>query len=237
MQTKAKHCLVGGIVLLAIVVIFLPLLLHNSRPLTNFKLSMEEPPPPAKPEVQLQLPAVKSSEALPTNTTQSQSAKQAAQQTPVVTQRILNTVPAPAVTPRAASQITKMNEHVDATVKAPKTTTQLSTSDSKYAEKQKAIVATKSKTKPVSRFLLGSSVPKAWVIQVASFSSQANATYLVKQLRAKGFNVYARQNQLDGRMIVRIYVGPEINQNKIKKIQQQLKQQFRLKGVIKRYSA
>ena len=85
--------------------------------------------------------------------------------------------------------------------------------------------------------LLQSAVPQAWVIQVASFSKQVNAARLVKKLRAQGLDVYTRHSQVDGLIITRVYVGPEINQNKIKKIQRQLRQQFQLKAVIKRYSA
>lgn len=211
MQTKTKQRIIGAIVLLAIVAIFLPVLFHNARPSANLKLSTTTPPAPAKPVVQLQLPAIKSSPAVPSAVnadqaanTQSQSAKEAAAQTPVVTQRILNTPPAPAP-----------KKHSDVKVK------------------RKAVQPTPS----VAPSLLQSAVPQAWVIQVASFSKQVNAARLVKKLRAQGLDVYTRHSQVDGLMITRVYVGPEINQNKIKKIQRQLRQQFQLKAVIKRYSA
>lgn len=222
MQTKTKQRIIGAIVLLAVVAIFLPVLFHNARPSANLKLSTTIPPAPAKPVVQLQLPAIKSSPAVPSAVnadqaanTQSQSAKEAAAQTPVVTQRILNTPPAPA--PKKHSDVKVKRKAVQPTPAA------------------KPMV--KAQVKSVAPSLLQSAVPQAWVIQVASFSRQVNAARLVKKLRAQGLDVYTRHSQVDGLMITRVYVGPEINQNKIKKIQRQLRQQFQLKAVIKRYSA
>ncbi|MBW5802427.1 sporulation protein [Coxiella endosymbiont of Ornithodoros amblus] len=79
-----------------------------------------------------------------------------------------------------------------------------------------------------------SKTPTAWIIQVASFVHHGYAKHLLKQLRAKGFDAYLQKNR-EGEVITRVFIGPEINRDKINKIQKKLKQQTRLNGVIKKY--
>lgn len=244
MQTKTKQRVIGGIVLLAVVAIFLPLLFHNSRPSADLKLSTKVPPAPAKPEVQLQLPAISTPKPISTSVNigqagnaQPQSSEAVAQETPAISQRILNTTPAAAVTPKVAEHVVKLHDNTTANAK---TAEKPASRDLKTSAKAKQTVkpvasAKKTEAKPAQP-LLKSSVPEAWVIQVASFSNSENAKRLVKQLRAKGFDVYTRENQLNQRTITRVFVGPIIDQRKVEQLQQQLKQQFQLKGVIKRYS-
>lgn len=49
MEIKTKQRLVGALVLLAILSIFLPVLFHTSRPVTESRLSVKVPPKPPKP--------------------------------------------------------------------------------------------------------------------------------------------------------------------------------------------
>jgi len=240
MQTKTKHRIIGGIVLLAIVAIFLPLLFHNSRPSMDLKLSTQVPSPPAKPEVQLQLPALDNAKGKASDQNEHpQSVKAAAQETPAITQHILNTAPAPAIAPKAAKEITKAHSK-EATPKIrkkslPKARSQAVTT-TKIVKRVAAAKTKPAKFRKARQTLLQSSVPEAWTIQVASFTNLENAKRLVKRLRDKGFDVYTRQSQLRQGTITRVFVGPIINQAKVKEMMKQLKQQFRLKGVIRRYS-
>lgn len=240
MQTKTKHRIIGGIVLLAIVAIFLPLLFHNSRPSMDLKLSTQVPSAPAKPQVQLQLPALDNAKGSgeKSHHKKPQSMKAAAQETPAITQHILNTAPAPAIAPKAAEEITQSHSKKAAPKPVKKS---LPKSSSQSASKAKVVKPASVKSKPAkphktSQKLLQSSVPQAWTIQIASFTKPDNAKRLVKRLRDKGFDVYTRQNQSGRRTITRVFVGPIINQAKVKKMKRQLKQQFQLKGVIRRYS-
>ena len=82
--------------------------------------------------------------------------------------------------------------------------------------------------------LLSTSPPEAWVIQLASFSDFDNGKRLLNQLHAKGFDAYSRQSK-GKKTIIRIFVGPDIDRNKIDQIQKELKQQLRLNGVIRKY--
>ena len=237
METKNKQRIIGGIVLLAVLAIFLPLLFHNSRPSTQLKISGDIPKAPNTPDIQLQLPLNNSNNDNQTGSTvsegqfsNSESVKAAVQQTPAVTRKILNTAPLPArlvLTPNTIVEKQVKNKSVRK-IRAAKIS-------ARHLRKHHPIVLEKRVASPAS-LSTALSVPTAWVIQVASFSDQQNADRLTKQLRAKGLDVYTRKSGGSHTEVTRVYVGPEIDLNKAKKIQQKLQQKFKLNGVLKKYT-
>lgn len=52
--------------------------------------------------------------------------------------------------------------------------------------------------------------PAAWAVQVASFSSRDNARQLTARLREAGYHAFVDEVERDGRVLVRVRVGPEI---------------------------
>lgn len=91
-----------------------------------------------------------------------------------------------------------------------------------------------SKLQPLLQMPVKTAPPEVWVIQVASFSNFNNAKRLLNQLRVKGLDVYSCQSK-GKKTIIRVFVGPDINRNKIDQIQKELKQQFQLNGIIRKY--
>ena len=81
---------------------------------------------------------------------------------------------------------------------------------------------------------LFSKIPIAWTIQVAVFTNHDNARRLLQQLQKKGFDAYLKRTYED-KIITRVFIGPEINHNKLHKIQEELKKRIRLNGIIKKY--
>ena len=79
------------------------------------------------------------------------------------------------------------------------------------------------------------STPSAWVVQLASFSQEANAKQLTRRLRTKGFEAYTRTSDIGGRRITRVFVGPEIDHYKMNKIEKRLHSEFHLQGVVRKY--
>lgn len=207
MEIRTKQRLIGGLVLLAVVAIFLPLLFHNPHPSTN-SLSMPTPvvlvpPAPSKPVVQLQLPPSPSAKSAAGKTLSTSSSKLSTQK------------PQPLQMPA-------------------KETAVLTVSDSSVPEKIKPKkISGKPKPHPTQLFL-STSPPEAWVIQVASFSDSDNAKRLLNQLRARGFDAYSCQSK-GKKTIIRVFIGPDIDRNKIDQIQKELKQQLQLNGVIRKY--
>ncbi len=94
--------------------------------------------------------------------------------------------------------------------------------------------ATASK-KPAEQKPQQSKGPRAWVLQVASFSSRTNADQLVKRLRAKKFPAYQEQASVDRKPVFRVRIGPEVDRKLAEKMLQRVAKEFKLKGQIVRY--
>lgn len=75
-------------------------------------------------------------------------------------------------------------------------------------------------------------VPVAWTLQLASFKDETNAKGLRKQLISAGHKVFTRK-QGD---LVKVYVGPEFQKSRLESLQQQLKKDFGLNGIIVRFT-
>ena len=74
----------------------------------------------------------------------------------------------------------------------------------------------------------------SWVIQVGSFSSEANAFALRNQLQIKGFTSFVDRSQGAGSASFRVRVGPEILRSEATRIQSRLKKEMALDGVVMR---
>ncbi len=72
----------------------------------------------------------------------------------------------------------------------------------------------------------------AWVVQLGSFSSDANAKKLVTELRAKGFTVFTRVIKVSNNSMVKVFVGPEVRRTKADALQTKLNHDLHVKGVV-----
>lgn len=70
-----------------------------------------------------------------------------------------------------------------------------------------------------------------WAVQVASLSNRANADTLQKTLRTQGYNAYIRTS--DG--VNRVFVGPLIERAEADRLRDQLDKQQKLKGIVVRF--
>ncbi len=77
--------------------------------------------------------------------------------------------------------------------------------------------------------------PRAWVLQVASFSSRKNADQLVTRLRAKKFPAFQEEASVDGAKVFRVRIGPELDRKLAEKMLKRVTKEFKLKGQIVRY--
>jgi DedD protein len=71
----------------------------------------------------------------------------------------------------------------------------------------------------------------SWSVQLASLSNRANADNLQKTLRTKGYNAYIRTS--DG--VNRVFVGPLIERAEADRLRDQLDKQQKLKGIVVRF--
>jgi len=75
-------------------------------------------------------------------------------------------------------------------------------------------------------------VPVAWTLQLASFKDSANARALRKQLLKAGHKVYSRKTGA----LVKVYVGPEMNKQRLQALKKGLKEDFGLDGLLVRFT-
>jgi DedD protein len=203
-----KQRMVGALVLVALAVIFLPMLF--SRQDEQRQVTVEAPAAPQAPvvpQVQMETVAVPEPQALP--------------QEPVPTDEEVaeDTTPAApvATAPTAPIMITKPVAPPAVAKPIPAPAQPITSASSKPDTTQSRVDAN------------GLSV--SWSVQLASLSSRASAESLQKTLRSQGYNAYIRS--ADGKN--RVFVGPLIERAEADRLRDLLGRQQNLKGFVVRF--
>ncbi|HEX4547112.1 SPOR domain-containing protein [Pseudomonas sp.] len=204
-----KQRMVGALVLVALAVIFLPMLF--SRQDEQRQVTVEAPAAPqapAVPQVQLEPVAVPEPQTLPQEPVPSDDevAEQSAPAMPIV--------PAPAPAPVAKPV-------APAPAPAAKPTT----------APAQPIAAAPTKPDTTQSRVDANGLSVSWSVQLASLSSRASAESLQKTLRSQGYNAYIRS--ADGKN--RVFVGPLIERAEADRLRDLLSRQQNLKGFVVRF--
>lgn len=220
-----KQRMVGALVLVALAVIFLPMLFTKQDELRQVKVEAPAAPAvPALPQVQVEPVQVPEPQVIPDESLadQPQTApatpiapvQQAPVQQPVVQQEAAKpSTPVP--TPQPAAK--------PAPVPAP------------------AVVAAPTAAKPAAQTPAPTQagankvdlngLPVSWSVQLASLSNRASADTLQKTLRSQGYNAYIRS--ADG--MNRVFVGPVIERAEAERLRDVISRQQKLKGFVVRF--
>jgi len=107
-------------------------------------------------------------------------------------------------------------------------------------EKLKPATSKPATSKPAAKPVLKPSlnqqgVPKAWVIQIASFKTEARAKVLRDKLIAQGYKAYIRSLKTSKGPVSRVLVGPKIDQREAQKVKTQLDRALKVDTLIKRF--
>ncbi|CAI8911040.1 SPOR domain-containing protein [Pseudomonas sp. IT-P260] len=210
-----KQRMVGALVLVALAVIFLPMLF--SRQDEQRQVTVEAPSAPqapAVPQVQLEPVAVPEPQALPQEPVPSDDevAEQSAPSMPIAAAPA--PAPAPAPTPAPAA---KPIAPAPVAKPAPPPAQPIAAAAAKPDTTQSRVDAN------------GLSV--SWSVQLASLSSREGAESLQKNLRSQGYNAYIRS--ADGKN--RVFVGPLIERAEADRLRDVLSRQQNLKGFVVRF--
>lgn len=205
-----KQRMVGALVLVALAVIFLPMLF--SRQDEQRQVSVEAPAAPqapAVPQVQLEPVAVPEPQALPQEPvpTDEEVAEQAAPSSPIAA--------APAAQAPVAKPVAPTPPPVAKPMPAP----------------AQPIAAAPSKPDTTQSRVDANGLSVSWSVQLASLSSRASAESLQKTLRSQGYNAYIRS--ADGKN--RVFVGPLIERAEADRLRDLLSRQQNLKGFVVRF--
>jgi len=204
-----KQRMVGALVLVALAVIFLPMLF--SRQDEQRQVTVEAPAAPqasSMPQVQMESVAVPEPQALP--------------QEPVPADEKVVEDTAPAAPVAAAPAPTTP-------IAIAKPTAPPAVAKPIPAPAQPIAAASKPDTTQSRVDANGLSV--SWSVQLASLSSRASAESLQKTLRSQGYNAYIRS--ADGKN--RVFVGPLIERAEADRLRDLLSRQQNLKGFVVRF--
>jgi len=210
-----KQRMVGALVLVALAVIFLPMLF--SRQDEQRQVTVEAPAAPqasSMPQVQMESVAVPEPQALP--------------QEPVPADEEVAEDTAPAA-PVAAAPASAPSPAPTAPIAIAKPTAPPAVAKPIPAPAQPIAAASKPDTTQSRVDANGLSV--SWSVQLASLSSRASAESLQKTLRSQGYNAYIRS--ADGKN--RVFVGPLIERAEADRLRDLLSRQQNLKGFVVRF--
>ncbi|NIE73767.1 SPOR domain-containing protein [Pantoea sp. Tr-811] len=206
-----KQRMVGALVLVALAVIFLPMLFTREDEMRQVRVDAPQAPAmPSLPEVKVEPVAVPEPQPLPEQAEPpqvSQSPQQAQpQQPPVVVNESTRPVTAPSqpITPSPQTQV--------------------------QAKPQTPVPVPKAAAPAPSKIDVNG-LPVSWSIQLASLSNRAGAESLQKTLRSQGYNAYIRSA---GGMN-RVYVGPLIERAEADKLKDAINRQHKLNGFVTRF--
>ena len=206
-----KQRMVGALVLVALAVIFLPMLF--SRQDEQRQVTVEAPAAPqapSVPQVQVEPVVVPEQQALPQEPVPSDDdiAQQEEPSTPVVPA-------APVATAPAAKPIVQPPAPANKPTTAP----------------SQPITAAPGKPDTTQSRIDANGLSVSWSVQLASLSSRASAENLQKNLRSQGYNAYIRT--ADGKN--RVFVGPLIERAEADRLRDLLNRQQNLKGFVVRF--
>ncbi|WP_426178221.1 SPOR domain-containing protein [Pseudomonas sp. TWRC1-2] len=217
LDSAYKQRMVGALVLVALAVIFLPMLF--SRQDEQRQVVVEAPAAPQAPtvpQVQVEPVVVPEPQALPEESVPS-DADVATQQAPSmpVQPSVPVVKPAPAAAPAPAAPAVAAKPAAPAP--APKPVAPQPAAPGKPDVGQSRIDP--------------NGLPITWSIQLASLANRESAEALQKKLRAQGYNAYIRS--ADGKN--RVFIGPLIERAEADRLRDLLGRQQNLNGFVVRF--
>ncbi|RON20806.1 cell division protein [Pseudomonas brassicacearum] len=204
-----KQRMVGALVLVALAVIFLPMLFSRQDEQRQVVVDAPAAPhAPAVPQVQVEPVVVPEPQALPQEPVPSDDeiAQQEAPTAPIAP--AVPVAPAPVAKPVAPAP-------------AAKSTT----------PPAQPIAAAPTKPDTTQSRIDANGLSVSWSVQLASLSSRESAESLQKDLRSQGYNAYIRSS--DGKN--RVFVGPLIERAEADRLRDLLDRQKKLKGFVVRF--
>ncbi|WP_248766127.1 SPOR domain-containing protein [Pseudomonas protegens] len=204
-----KQRMVGALVLVALAVIFLPMLFSREDEQRHVTVDVPSAPQAAAmPQVQVEPVVVPEPQVLPEGSVQADEHEPVVQQAPSTP-----IAPAPVVAPAP----TVASKPAPVVKPAPTPVPPQPVASTKPDTSQSRVDAN------------GLSV--SWSVQLASLSSRESAENLQKTLRSQGYNAYIRSAEGKNR----VFVGPLIERAEADRLRDLLGRQHNLKGFVVRF--
>ena len=92
------------------------------------------------------------------------------------------------------------------------------------------------RTEPPEKLALDSQgVPVAWILQVASVSDAEKAEELRQRLQQKDAKAYTRKIKRNGKYLYRVYIGPKFERGPLDKMRPEVDREFGVESMVVRY--
>lgn len=210
-----KQRMVGALVLIALAVIFLPMLFSRQDEQRQVRVDAPEAPQaPVVQQVKVEPVPVPEQQSLPQD---AESVE--AQAAPTAPPPSMPVAPAP---PAPPSQRVPVQAQAQAPAPAPKPAP---------VAKPTPAPAPVAKADPAASKIDANGLPVSWAVQLASLSNRASADSLQKSLRSQGYNAYVRS--ADG--MNRVFVGPLIERAEAERLRDLISRQQNVKGFVVRF--
>jgi DedD protein len=214
-----KQRMVGALVLVALAVIFLPMLFSRQDEQRQVTVDAPSAPQaPVMPQVQVEPVAVPEPQALPQEPVPSDD--EIAQQESAVPAAPVAPAPAPA-SAAAAKPVAPPSAPAPVPALAAKPAT----------APAQPITAAPGKPDTTQSRVDANGLSVSWSVQLASLANRESAEKLQKTLRSQGYNAYIRT--ADGKN--RVFVGPLIERAEADRLRDLLNRQQNLKGFVVRF--
>ena len=219
-----KQRMVGALVLIAIAVIFLPMLFSRQDEARRVQVDAPAAPQaPAPTQLKVEPVSVPEQQPLPQEPVPSDEELtqpvQPARPAQPVQQRTSQQPPAMPIAPAPSKPVAAAPKPVQTAPAKP--------APAPTPAPVQTPVASAAETNRVDA--KGLSV--TWSVQLASLSNRANADNLQKTLRTQGYNAYIRT--ADG--VNRVFVGPVIERAEADRLRDTLEKQQKIKGIVVRF--
>ncbi|WP_285426813.1 SPOR domain-containing protein [Pseudomonas sp. efr-133-TYG-103a] len=214
-----KQRMVGALVLIAIAVIFLPMLFSRQDEARHVQVDAPAAPQaPAASQIKVEPVNVPEQQPLPQEPVPTDEELSQPSQAPATQQPpSMPIAPAPSRPPASVPPAKVASAPAQAPAQTP----------AKPATPAPAPAAPVAD--PARVDTNGLSV--TWAVQLASLSNRANADNLQKTLRTQGYNAYIRTS--DG--VNRVFVGPVIERAEADRLRDTLEKQQKIKGIVVRF--
>lgn len=237
MDDGLKQRIVGALVLLALLVIFLPVLFDRNR-VEPVDRSSQIPPAIVPPPAPIQAPAVP--QVSPTEVAPAPDQMFVPEESTAI--KVEPSQAAKNEPAKAKTEMVKVTPD-DAKTKAgeikvkpdePKTKTRTGSTEGKNPPKISKSEAIKPSAELPKLNTKGSA--EAWILQVSSYKSGTQASKLRDELNAKGFNAYIREVASPKGPIIRVFVGPKFDKTTALEQKKRLDELFKLNVLVLPYT-
>lgn len=210
-KAQLKKRIVGAIVLVALGVIFIPMILNQGDDATTITGTNIPPKPESLQQLAKQpMPAPPAAPDVETNK------------------------------PQLVDEFTPPVEQIDGSITESKIRKQTETAP-KEEVKSESTAKSEQEAKPESKPTVSETKPKettptkkqrGWVVQVASFSERAKALKLRDRLRAKKYPTFVESVKAKSGIRYRVRVGPEVKKERAERLKKKIAKEFRIKDAL-----